>query len=289
MDEATKEMDLSHWFSTYGFITAERILGRYQIHIPQNELAPALKNPRSFYHRIVQVPFRNVLNGIIFQQASDYHVYVQKLFVDYLLSAESAKEEGAQGALTRRSMEDERKNLVELGEEFQQRKLEHNVLISSSQKVLIKCAAQWNTALESAIKALHGLINKAGFSLNKSQIRHAIHHAIAHSDVNMAKTPELIDKMNNILAVELTTQLKIDALAILDELLIISDECDSHVHKFDEEIRVMNEQANSFRTQFYETILRVISLIQLLPDYRIDEVQDQINREPLHFDKHIGA
>src|SRR5690606_37160436 len=101
-----------------GVITAERMLNRYQIRLQSTELLIAIKSPVSFYHRLLQVPLRNVLNGIIMQQAYDYHVYAQKLFIDYLLSGESGKDEEAQGALTRDAIENERKQLVILGGEF---------------------------------------------------------------------------------------------------------------------------------------------------------------------------
>ena len=93
MSDEKLENDISQWFSTYGVITAERILGRYQIQLPQTELVAAVKNPFSFYHKLVELPIRNVLNGIVLQQANDYHIYVQKLYIDYLLSGETSKDE----------------------------------------------------------------------------------------------------------------------------------------------------------------------------------------------------
>ena len=119
----------SQWFSTYGVITAERILGTYHIILAQTDLLAGIKNPHSFYHQMVQIPLKNVLNGIILQQANDYHIYVQKLFIDYLLSGESAKSEESQGAHTRESLESERKQLVSLGEEFNKKQLAHDSLI----------------------------------------------------------------------------------------------------------------------------------------------------------------
>ena len=47
-------------------------------------------------------------------------------------------------------------------------------------------------------------------------------------------------------------------------------------------------QARSYRSQFFDTIIRVTELMKLLPEYKIDPVQDAINRETLYFDKTIG-
>ena len=80
MAENLTDNEFSKWFSTYGLITSQRILGHYKIKLTVEELIPAIKTANSFYHILVKIPLKNVLNGIILQQANDYHVYVQKLF-----------------------------------------------------------------------------------------------------------------------------------------------------------------------------------------------------------------
>ncbi|OEH46128.1 hypothetical protein lpari_02861 [Legionella parisiensis] len=148
------DTELSHWFSTYGIITAERLLGRYNVNLAQTELVVAIRSPFSFYHRMLKVPLRSVLNGIILQQANDYHVYVQKLFIDYLLSGENSKGEEAQGASTREVIEKERQQLVALGDEFNAVQGEHDYLIANSQASLIRIAQIFNTELDKAISSL---------------------------------------------------------------------------------------------------------------------------------------
>jgi len=290
MDEVATKVELNEWFSTYGLITAERILGKYQITLAQTDLLTALKIPSSYYHRILQVPLKNVLNGIVLQQAHDYHVYAQKLFVDYLLSGESAKDEAAQGALTREGMEDERKKLVELGEEFSKKKLEHDALIAKSQLVLIKSAKEWNSALDSAVKLFHASLLKAGAKVKKSEIRHAINQAMIHCDQSHSAADKIsiIDKITAVLDQFLTEEIKTNLQKHIEDLIIISSDLDNQFAPFLQECREMSEQANSYRTQFYAGILRVMELIRLLPEYRIDPVQDHVNRETLQFDKQIG-
>src|ERR1700733_6213863 len=129
MSEDRKEDALSAWLSTYGLITAERILERYQIRLQQKELFSVVKNPNTFYHRLLRVPLKNVLNGIIMQQVHDYQVYTQKLFVDYLLSGESEKDEESPGGMAREDLEEERNKLLKLNEGFHQLELAQNKLI----------------------------------------------------------------------------------------------------------------------------------------------------------------
>lgn len=289
MAEETKALgDLSQWVSTYGLITVERILGRYQITLPHDELLAALKNPFNFYHKILAVPLKNVLNGIVFQQAFDYHVYAQKLFVDYLLSSESAKEPGSQGTSTRASMEDERQRLTLLGEEFQKGKKDHETLIATSQGDLIKLSKEWIATLDKTSTAVHSLdfLN----NVLKSTIKKAINHAMIHCDLAGFANDQyfVVDKMNELLKVNLSEEQKIAITNQLTDIITLSNESESIIAPYILRTEEICIQANSFRTQFYDTIIRVMGLIKLLPDYRLDEIQDQINREPLHFDNRIG-
>lgn len=292
MTELETEKELGQWLSTYGTITAERILGKYQIGLPHDELMITLKSPFSLYHRLLQVPLKNILNGIVFQQANDYHLYAQKLFIDYLLSGESSKGENEQGDLTREALNDEQRQLVLLGEEYHQKKSDHDVLIATSQKALIEFSKKWQLVLDSKIKEVNASLISHGFDVKKSTIKQAIHHAMVHCDLTQLTALKnkytLIDSMNEIFHLPLTAAMKEALMSLFSELPVISLEFDSLMHEFLQQTKALGSQAQSFREQFYNTILRVTHLIQLLPDYKINPEQDEINREALYFDSSIG-
>lgn len=140
MSEKVEQADWSAWFSTYGMLTAERILERFNLHLPHDELALAVKNPLSPYYQLLRVPLKNVFNGIILTQASDYETYAQKLFVDYLLSGEEEKDAESPGAVVREDLERERVLLIETGDAFRQLEQAHQLLIAESQGVLADLA-----------------------------------------------------------------------------------------------------------------------------------------------------
>lgn len=148
MHEKQEQTDWSTWFSTYGLLTAERILERFNIHLPHDELIRAVKDPNGVYFLLLRVPLKNVFNGIILQQAHDYQIYAQKLFVDYLLSGEDIQEPGSMGDETRDDLEQQRMNLIEMGEAFYKQEEAHQVLIAESQASLISLSqnAQLNVA-----------------------------------------------------------------------------------------------------------------------------------------------
>jgi hypothetical protein len=292
MDELIEDDQLNKWFSTYGLITAERILGKYHIVLPQPELISAIKSPFSFYHLLLKIPLKNVLNGIVLQQAGDYHIYAQKLFIDYLLSGESGKSEDSPGALTRESMEMERQKLVTLGEDFHQLQLDQNELIATSQFSLINTADLWKKSFDSLIAPINETLKQAGFDVSKSSIRSAINHALIHCDyVKVAALGNkhlFIDEFNKIVKLKLSDDLKNKLLTLLSSILEILLNFESEFGTYFQKNKEIGEQAKSYRTQFYNTILRVNELISLLPEYKINLEQDAINRESLHFDKTIG-
>lgn len=293
MNEEETNNEVSHWFSTYGVITAERILGKYKITVEQSELVEAIKTPTSLYHHLVKVPLRNVLNGIILQQANDYHIYAQKLFIDYLLSGESAKDEESQGAATREALENARQQLIYLGDEFHKIHGQHDYLIAESQSALIKVSQVFNSEMEKAIKAVASTLKAVNFSGPKSQARKAIRHALIYCDMSDIQIKEtqfhFVEKMNETLKISLTMDIKEKIAMNLKKIFNVESDFAEHIKGFINKAEEITQLANSFRTQFYDTILRVIELIKALPDYKIDPEQDLINREPLYFDKNIGT
>lgn len=292
MSAEKSENEFSHWFSTYGVITAERILGRYQVNLSQLDLVTAVKSPFSFYHKLLEIPLKNVLNGIVLQQANDYHIYAQKLFIDYLLSGENSKDESSPGAGTREMLEHERQQLVALGDEYHQKLGEHNQLIASSQSALIKIVHEFNAVLGKAITSTIQKLKKDGIPEEKSQIRKAINNALIHCDLMNPKLQGnyvlFVEKMNEDLKLSLSDNLKKEMMDGVSAVLELVVQFTEKTSDYLDRAETMTVHANQFRTQFYNTILRVIELIKLLPEYKIDPQQDLINRESLYFDNSIG-
>lgn len=286
------DVDVSQLFSTYGFITAQRILEKYHIKLSQDALLVAIRNPFTFYYRILQIPTKNVLNGIILQQAGDFHVYTQKLFIDYLLSGESAKGEDAQGANTRANLEKERLHLIEIGEELHQLQNQQATIIANSQKALIHLSNEWSNLVSATQKNILTTLQDMGINIDLNQISKALTHVLVHCDLLQEEVKGnpylLIDQLNERLNCNLTPDIKEKLMRHFDELKEFLSHFEEKINEHKEAAHQLAQQARFFRSEFYDAILKVIELIRLLPDYRLDEEQDLINREPLQFDKSIG-
>lgn len=292
MTEVNADSLSPKWLSSYGIITAERILHTYKLDIPKTALPDLIKSTGSFYFKVIQIPMKNVLNGIVLQQANDYHNYVQKLFIDFLLSAENAKDEQAQGTGARENLDSERQLVLQLSETLQDIDNSHNQLISKSQKQLIDLSAQFNAILDQTFNNLLNRLHSAQINIAKDALKQAFNDFFIRRNLNDLS-------MNNLAvifldAIAVSSQINIDNSLMPQILPIMGKLCETIQISTEkmfillDQVNEMNSKANSIREQFYESIIRVLDFLKLLPDYHMDLNQDASNRENLHFDKKIG-
>lgn len=289
-DQSTSE--LSNWFSTYGLITVEPLLERYKIRLDHEDLLNALKTPNTFYHQLLRLPLRNVRNGIIFQQAHDYQVYAQKLFVDYLLSGQSGKAEGSPGSASRQDLEETRLELIDLGERFHEQELNQDKLIAESQAMLIKHASDWKQALQEVASELNESLNQRGFIQTKAQIEQALITLLAHYGFhNEIQTSDggYWSMIESKLGISITKDIRQIFVEKLSELNDFNKETDESTLEFNRQITEMSTKLKDFRSEFYRLIIKASDLIQQLPDYHVDMAQIEVNRQDLYFDPDIGS
>ncbi len=133
--------DVSNWYSTYGLVTIERIFALMKIRLSVAELHMVSRSKNSPYYQLLQIPLKNIFNGIIMSQTNDYREFAQKMLIDYLLSGaanlapEQTKPEGV-----RLELDLMRTDLIESAEQFDLLQFEHFSLINESQKTAIETA-----------------------------------------------------------------------------------------------------------------------------------------------------
>lgn len=148
MAQEHTEQHFETWFSSYGLLTAERVLAYFSIKIPHQDMVELLSRPTHALHRVLRVPLLSVFNGIIFQQAYDYQVYAQKLMIDYRLSPEYAKEPDAPGANVREDLDEQYQQLLAMTQAFTEHQYQHYELISESQSYLIARMAEFRNPIQ---------------------------------------------------------------------------------------------------------------------------------------------
>lgn len=288
MSVEKEENELSSWLSTYGLITEERILEKYKIRLPRADLLLAMKNPHSFYHRIIRVPLKNVLNGIIKQQARDYQIYSQKLFIDYLISGESGKSEESPGGTTREDLEIERKKLIEMTEAFQREEVAHNQLIASCQQTLISQSAAWETKIKEGAKKIKKRLQDEGLALSEDTISRALIFLLIQIEPQQRISNDNWQAVEQLLTQVLSAQQRqifIEQIHFFNES---SEDLNSTLDALLEQTSTMSLILKKYRIDFYAFILRVTDLIKLLPEYHNNQAQTEENRQSLYFDSKIG-
>lgn len=285
------DIDLKKWLSTYGLLTADRIFEKFNIHLKHDELTTAVKNPRSLYYQLLRIPLKNVFNGIILQQAKDYQIYAQKLFIDYLLSGENEKDENASGASIREDIEVQRKHLVELGEQFNQQEQAHQRLIGESQSSLIKLARTLQDSLKKVSKQCKTVLRQQGMDFSQDALMQAIKVAIIYYDVNDEKLSESSSfwtEFEKHLEISLNQTIRSKLTPAINEFNQHKDETNEILSSFLARASELTQNLRQCRTQFHEVIISANDLIKLLPDYKRDESQMEENLQSLNFDPQIG-
>lgn len=292
MSEEQRESDHSFWLSTYGLITANRILEIYNIRLQQEELYSAVSNPRSFYYRILKVPLKNVFNGIIMEQAKDYQIYAQKMFIDYLMSGESSRPEEAPGGNTREDLEIERKRLVEMAEKFELCETEQVKLIGESQKKIIQKAAEWQKLLVSAGKDIHSVLTNHGIKKSEGLIRKVINILLVLPEFTesgeISLQVESWHRVEKIFEEGIDKNLRQTLIDHINDLREYNNATTDEVNNYFGLVDTMGANIRNWRSSFHDFILRVADLLRLLPEYHSNAAQVLENQEALFFDTQIG-
>lgn len=283
------ENELTGWLSTYGLITAQRILGYYQINLPHEDLVCALKSPQSFYHQLLDLPLRHVFNGIILKQVQDYQLYAQKLIIDYLLSGEPIKDEESPGTLGRENLENERLLLVNLNQNLRDLELEHEKLISLSQNFLIKHAKAFHRQITALAKPLKREMPDLGIQDEETLVKAMVTLLCNFNFKTMTLSHEKQwEHAEKVLSIKLNTQQRsiiIEKLKTLGEFTLDNA---LELVNFNEETTIINSRIRTFRNDFYELILRAKEIISILPEYRLNLDQENENKSSLLFDPKLG-
>lgn len=288
MSDEKREEDLSGWLSTYGMVTAQRILERYKIYLDEEDFIRVLKNPSIFYHRLLHVPLRNVLNGIVLQQAYDYQVYAQKLFIDYLLSGETTKKEVVSGNFVQEDLEKERQYLIQLAEAFREQEIGHSQLIASSQKSLIKLISHWHKLILKLAKIAKKELKKEGVHLEVSLIVNLINTLLLTPNSSYQEEENIWKKATQFIKQAPSPEIKQIFISKMKRLEEFVQENEALFTLHLEKAKQLTIVLCDFRKKFYNLIVKINELIVLLPGYQQDLAQIEENKEVLYFDAAIG-
>lgn len=284
-DDKNIEPDLN--LSTYRMITTRRLLEQYHIDLKEDALEYTLTTPNTFYSRLLRIPLKNILNGIILQQIKDYQLYVQKLFIDYLMAGENNKDEEAGGNYVREELETARLKLVEYNEGFSAVEQDHTRLIGYSQLALLKHATEWKDKIHKLVISNLKQFTKQMTIEFVSDILETI--LIAYpleesTDFNTQSVEQILQEKGG----ALTESDRHIFIKLLQEISRFAIQSEQPLHEFWDQVLEMTQRLREYRSLFQEHVVTVTGLIQQLGEYRLDENKTKKNREDLSFDPSIG-
>ncbi len=282
--------DTTGWCSSYGIITAQRLLELYKVKLEPEDLIDALKTANSFYPGLLKIPMRNVFNGIILQQAKDYQLYAQKLFIDYLLSGEANKGEDTPGGLIREDLELYRQNLLNMNDSFHVLELDQERLIARCQSTLIKDAKEWQQNLTKITKPIQKKLMSMGITKLDDQIQKTLISFLSRYDFKQNKfdKTKLSERLQIILGTSITPEILNVFISEAQPLTDVVSVTEQSLNKHQSEVLQMSVYLRQFRTDFYKFIIKCKELFLTLPEYQINDTQDSDNREALQFDSSLG-
>ncbi|WP_019216833.1 hypothetical protein [Legionella tunisiensis] len=179
-----------------------------------------------------------------------------------------------------------------MGDEFHQLEFTQDKLIAESQHSLIKYAAEWQKILHGAAKRVKSALPSTGGDKLDVKIIQALNHLIIKEDIAPGETISFKSNtwsdLEKILGQSLGGELKQLIAEEIVKLTEFAEATETSLANFMERVSDTGRSLRQYRTEFYNLILRVNELIQLLPEYRINPEQTEENREFLHFDADLG-
>lgn len=273
---------LSNWLSTYQWVTVGRLLEDYHFQLSDEAVLTILSSKSSFYYHLLEIPMGNVLNGIILEQIKEYQLFLQKLFVDYLVSGESDREAEEPGGATRQALETQRSQMLETGKAFDQCVLAYESLIIESQ-----------AAIRDFSKSLRAYLSEVHHTLLEPLTAH--HCSATHLQLCFVNAQGFQVQLSGLAHLEKTLKVSFP-IEVRESLLNAFQDMSAHEKKLDAlletyhpRVQAIRIKLNDYRKIFYEWIGVVQNLLLQAAPYKLDEAQDALNREKLHFKSDVGV
>lgn len=267
------EPDLDTYFSTYQWVTVGQLLEGYGLKLLDTSVLLLLGKKTSFYFQLLQVPVINVMSGIILEQVKTYRIYLQKLFVEYLVSGQ-ADVEGDAGADTREALEKSRQEMLAQGKAFDETERSREDLIIETQTKLMQFVDTFKQIVHQAGQTT-GLKDKVLYDLFADakgfQIQDAA-WARLEAHLKAPVTTELQNSLNSHFA----------ALTDLEKTF------ESFNPDYQHRAQDIRKQLIHLRRAFYDEIGHTQQLLAQVAEFHLDEEKNEAERQTLHFDGQLG-
>lgn len=277
--------DLGQVLSTYQWVTACRILETYGLLLPGPYVIELIKTKSSFFYQLLKIPGINILNGIILEQVITYQIFIQKLFVEYLVSG-SADVEESMGAETRKQLETAREDMLQLSSLVEAQELEREKFIVESQRKILTWVKEFNAVVKKIRQDLQDEIKAISHEeviISVNSLYHLFIDADGFCIQNSARVRFWQEIKVNVTS-DLENVLSLNTDKIKETESSLTSILDVYYNRAIE----ARDKLTDLRKNFYLAIATVQNLLNQLPGFQINEEEDAKNRSQLIFDANIG-
>lgn len=145
--------------TTYGLITAGRILEQFQVTLSPRLLGGQVKDNHAFFHKLMRLPAISLQYKITNSQCRDIQAYAQQKLISYLYSPEAGKKEEEPGHELRQTIENKRQALVATGKELTQWEEQQESMLETVYTGLNEKAEGWYKTVAKVTKEAVGILN----------------------------------------------------------------------------------------------------------------------------------
>ncbi|OGV25806.1 MAG: hypothetical protein A3F18_05705 [Legionellales bacterium RIFCSPHIGHO2_12_FULL_37_14] len=271
--------------STYQWVTVGQLLETYGIKLPEAYVIELLNKKTSFFYLMLKVPAINVLCGIIVDQVKTYQIFIQKLFVEYLVSGADDVEE-SMGSETRKQIEAARKGMLILGGAFEELELDRETLILDSQRKL----QAWMNNFIGSIKQTRLDLQVKINSVTQEEVKISLvdlYHLYVDAD-NFSVVEDAKTRFWKAINVESTSELEQILQTSIYKIKNTEEALNQILTSYHDKADQLRERLIQMRKKFYTAIEGVQALLNQVPGFKVDEVEDARNRSNLIFDTKLG-
>src|SRR3990167_2244197 len=271
--------------STYQWVTVGQLLETYGIKLPEAYVIELLNKKTSFFYLMLKVPAINVLCGIIVDQVKTYKIFIQKLFVEYLVSGADDVEE-SMGSETRNQIEAARKGMLILGGAFEELELDRETLILDSQRKL----QAWMNNFIGSIKQTRLDLQVKINSVTQEEVKISLvdlYHLYVDAD-NFSVVEDAKTRFWKAINVESTSELEQILQTSIYKIKNTEEALNQILTSYHDKADQLRERLIQMRKKFYTAIEGVQALLNQVPGFKVDEVEDARNRSNLIFDTKLG-
>jgi hypothetical protein len=284
-EENIKEDEVESYLTTYQWVTVGQLLEGYGLKLSDTSVLLMLRKKTAFYFQLLRIPVMNVLNGIIIDQTKAYRIYVQKMFVEYLVSGQADVEETI-GSETRAALEKARVHMLEIGSLFDESIKAHEALIIETQRTLIQWSKQFKATLTTIGKAWMSEIHQQT-GLTLSITMPMLYDLFVDAD-GFEASDAAWKRFESHYKQPFPSTLKNTLQTQFKQLNALQDQFKAFIAAHEDPVLQLQISLNQHRSQFYDEIIQVQNLLMLLPGFDLNPVYNTQERASLNFDTHIG-